>query len=193
MLREDIAVSLALGIDYAALRGPGTGSDPTGVKATSGIGAVAAGTNGAAPTWADIVNLEAEVGVDNGLMGSLAYLTSSKGMSKMKQIEAATNTAVFLWANGSIPGQGMVNGYPAHTSNQIPTNITKASSTATLTELYFGNWADIIIAQWGGLKLQVNPYILDKEGLIRIVGQIFVDVGIRHAESFALMPDLDPA
>ena len=76
--RRELATAVALGIDYAALHGSGTGDEPTGIANMAGIGAVVGGTNGAAPTWSNIVQLETEISADNADIGSLAYLTNAK-------------------------------------------------------------------------------------------------------------------
>ena len=60
-VRNDLATVMALAIDLAALNGTGASNQPTGVLKTSGIGDVAGGANGAAPTWANIVELETDV------------------------------------------------------------------------------------------------------------------------------------
>ena len=51
-------------------------------------------------------------------------------------------------------------------------------------------FSDLIFGSLGpGIELLVNPYSKDKEGVIRIVGFSFVDVGIRHPESFCGVVD----
>ena len=80
-------------------------------------------------------------------------------------------------------------GYAAMASNQIPSNLTKGTGSS-LSAIIFGNFSDLIVGSWGpGIELLVNPYSKDKEGVIRIVGFSFVDVGIRHPESFCRVVD----
>jgi hypothetical protein len=56
--------------------------------------------------------------------------------------------------------------------------------------LIFGNWSDLVIAQFGpGIDVMVNPYSRDTEGIVRLVASSFVDVGVRRAKSFAAMKD----
>ena len=74
-------------------------------------------------------------------------------------------------------------------STQIPSNLTKGAGSS-LSAIIFGNFSDLIIGSWApGIELLVNPYSKDKEGVIRIVGFSFVDVGIRHPESFCRVVD----
>jgi len=188
-MRRRLAIALALAEDSLAISGDGTGTNPTGILSTSGIGAVAIGTNGGAPTWAHIVKLEEEVSVDNALLGSLAYLTTPQAKSKLKQTEKATNTAQFLWDNAA-PGPifGSVNGYRAAASTQVPSNLTKGTGT-DLSAIIFGNFTDLILASWGGLDIVVDPYSGAGTGQLKITMTIFMDIGIAHPQSFAAVTD----
>jgi hypothetical protein len=47
----------------------------------------------------------------------------------------------------------------------------------------------LVIAQWGGLDVQVNPYSLDTTGLVRITAAAFGDNAVLRAGSFAAMLD----
>jgi len=91
--------------------------------------------------------------------------------------------------NGNEPGFGMLNGYRSGVTNQVSSTLTKGTSSGVASAIFFGNWADMIIAMWGGLDLMVDPYSLSTTGQIRVVGFQSVDVGIRRAESFAAMLD----
>lgn len=187
LVRMDIARTLALGIDYAGLHG-NSGSDanqPDGVAVTSGIGSVAGGTNGAAPDWADIVNLETQVAQDNADLGSLAYVTNSKVRGKLKQtFRNSTYGEIPVWGDGGQP----LNGYRALVTNQVSSTLTKGSSSVA-SAIFFGNWADLVIGMWGEMDMLVDPYSLSTSGAVRTVAFQDVDFGVRHAESFAAMLD----
>ncbi|MNS67941.1 hypothetical protein D3C72_1012050 [compost metagenome] len=51
--------------------------------------------------------------------------------------------------------------------------------------MFFGNFADMIIAMWGGLDLIADPYSLSLKGGLRIVVFQDVDFAVRRVESFA--------
>ena len=137
LIRNDLAIALALAMDAAAINGAGTAGQPTGILATSGIGSVSSGTAGGALTWANVVALETEVSQDNADIGSLGYLTNAKVRGAAKGIEKASGTAQFIWADSAaadLPGAGMVNGYRAVVSNQVPSTLTE-STTSNLSAL----------------------------------------------------------
>lgn len=185
-VRSDLATVLALGIDVAALHGTAANDQPRGIAATSGIGSVEGGTNGDAPTWADIVGLETAVAIDNADIGKLAYITNAKVRGKMKVTpKVASTDSVMLWDNNSSP----VNGYNAFVSNQVSSVLEKGSSGAICSAIFFGNWADLIIGMWGVLDILVDPYTGGTAGTVRVVALQDVDIAVRHAESFAAMLD----
>lgn len=183
-VRNDLIRQVALAIDYAALNGSGSGGQPTGVLQTSGIGSVALGTNGAAPTWAGVVALETAVAAANADIGTLGYLTNAKGRGALKNVAKLGNTtAVPIWDDNE------VNGYKALASNQVPSSLTKGSGS-NLSALLFGNWADLIIGMWGGLDLAVDPYSSSTTGTVRFIALQDVGVALRHLVSFAAITDM---
>ncbi|HML40357.1 MAG TPA: phage major capsid protein [Bellilinea sp.] len=185
LVRNDLAQVLSLALDLAGLHGPGTGNQPTGVTATSGIGSVVGGDNGAAPTWAHVVQLETEVSVDNADIGSLAYMTNPKVRGKLKGTTKSGTTPPFVWESGSNP----LNGYPAYVTNQVKSNTEKGTSGATLSAIIFGNWADLVYGLWGALDVLADPYSGATAGTVRIIEMQDADVTVRRAESFAAMLD----
>jgi HK97 family phage major capsid protein len=187
LVRNDIARTIALGIDYAGLHG-NSGTDanqPDGIAATSGIGSVVGGTNGAAPDWADVVGLETQVAQDNADTGALAYITNTKVRGKLKQtMRTATYGEIPIWSDGNTP----LNGYQAYVTNQVSSTLTKGSSSVA-SAIFFGNWADMVLGMWGEMDMLVDPYTFSSSGAVRIVAFQDVDFAVRHAESFAAMLD----
>lgn len=204
LVREDIATRMGLALDLAAINGLGASNQPKGilhadnhtpVYAGSTPGAVAgSSTNatGAALTWSDIVNLVGAIATNNALMGTLGALTNAKVQSQLMQTEKAAGTAQFIWPDmRSADGLGMLAGYRAGVSNQIPSNLAKGGSGNVLSAIIFGNWSDVMIGLWGGLEIIVDSTSapLAKQNLIGIVANQLCDVAIRRKESFAAIKD----
>lgn len=187
LVRDDLNQAVQLGLDRAGLHGSGSSNEPTGVAAMSGIGSVAGGTNGLAPTWANIVALETEVAIDNADVGRLAYITNTKVRGKLKTTEKATNTAKFIW-NDDAPSTP-VNGYPAYITNQVRSDLTKGTSNGVCSAAFFGNWGELIIAIWGGMDITAD--IPDnRTGTVRVAAIVDADVNGRHVESFSACLDV---
>lgn len=185
-VRGDLATTLALAIDLAALHGTAADNQPRGIAATSGIGSVAGGDNGLAPTWAHVVELETDVAVANADIGAMGYLTNAKVRGKLKTTPKVSSTdSVMIWGEGDTP----INGYRAGVSNQVSSALTKGSSSGVCSAIFFGNWADLFIGQWGALDLMVDPYTGSTSGTVRVVALQDVDIAVRHAASFSAMLD----
>ena len=186
-IRTDLASTLAIAIDLAAIHGSGSSNQPTGILATTGIGSVVGGTNGIAPTYAHIVGLETQVAQDNADVGSLAYLTNSKVRGKLLQTEKASDTAQFVWQDNN-----SMRGYNAAVSNQVSSTLTKGNQSLS-SAIIFGNWNDLIIGMWGGLDIAVDSSTGSSSGTVRVVALQDVDIAVRHAQSFAAMLDANAA
>jgi HK97 family phage major capsid protein/HK97 family phage prohead protease len=182
-VQRDLAAVLGLAIQQAAISGTGQNNQPSGLL-TLITPSVAGGADGAAPTWANIIELETDVAVANADVGSMGYLTNAKVRGKLKGTTKANNQNGFVFEQGDMP----LNGYRAGITNAVPSNLTKGNGT-DLSAIIFGNFADLLIGMWGGLDLTVDPYSGSTSGTVRVVALQDVDVAIRHAESFATMVD----
>ena len=189
-VRLDLATVLALGVDLASLHGTGSSNQPLGLAGQSGLNVVAIGTNGGAPTWAHIVDLETQVSVDNADVGTLGYLSNAKVRGKLKTTEKASTTGQFIMGETiDAQGFGQVNGYRMGISNQVRSDLVKGSSGAVCSGIFYGNWADLIIGQWSGIDMLIDPYTGATAGTVRAVAFMDVDVAVRHGESFSYIAD----
>jgi HK97 family phage major capsid protein/HK97 family phage prohead protease len=172
LVRNDLTASIALAIDLGALAGTGSSGQPTGVKNTSGINTP---TDFAAanPTFAEVVAMETAVAEDNALQGNLAYILPASMYGALKTTAKDAGSGQFV-----VAPDGSMNGYNAIVSNQV-----------TAGDLYFGNFADLLIGMYGGLDIVVDPYTASSSGTVRIVALQTVDVAVRHAVSFAFNND----
>lgn len=186
LVRDDLAQTLAIAIDEAAL-GAAKTNGPTGLRGTSGIGSVAIGTNGGAPTWASIVSLVKEVEVDNALTGSAAFVTNPKVKAKLAATPKQSSGVEGNFLLGA-PYDSLY-GFPFVVSNQIPSNLTKGGSTGVCSAMFFGVWSNLIVGQWGGIELITDPYSLSTTGATRIVALAELDVCVRLPEHFAAVLD----
>ena len=183
---RDLATSLGLGIQLAAIAGTGSGNQPSGLL-TRVTPAVIGGTNGLAPTWDHIIDLETNVANSNADIGSMGYLVNAKTRGKLKRTAkfASTNGDPIWDRNTGEP----LNGYRAATTNAVPSNLVKGSSGAVCSAILFGNFADLMIGMWGATDLIRDPYTASSSGGVRIVALQDVDVNVRNVESFATMVD----
>jgi HK97 family phage major capsid protein/HK97 family phage prohead protease len=166
MVRNDLARVLALKIDLAGLYGTGSNGEPLGLKLTTGIGTE--NFAAAAPTFAEVVALESDVATANALLGSPVYLMNAAMRGSLKTTSKDTGSGMFIMDGNE------VNGYRGVLSNQVASG-----------DLWFGNFADLIIGYFSGLDIMVDPYSNSTSGTVRVVAMQDVDIAVRHPESFS--------
>jgi len=166
MVRNDLARVIALEIDRVGLYGTGSSNQPLGLKDTTGVLTedFAADT----PTFTEVVALESDVSGANALLGSPVYLMNSAMRGGLKTKAKDAGSGLFVMEGD------LVNGYRGVLSNQVASG-----------DLWFGNFADLIIGYFSGLDLMVDPYTGSTSGTVRVVALQDVDVAVRHPESFS--------
>jgi HK97 family phage major capsid protein/HK97 family phage prohead protease len=205
LVRRDLTDGLNLAVDLGILNGSGSSGQPTGIMQTSGIGSVAMGTNGGAITLEKLVDLETEVMIDNGAVNrdAVAYVTNAKVMGALKKLRAGGSTTgdgPFLVnsvpnALGRGPAGTQINGYPIGVTNQVPSNLTKGTSSGVCSAVLMGDFSQAMVGFWGnGLEITVGEDQDDfSKALTSVRGIITYDVAVRHAESFAAILDVTTA
>jgi len=183
LVRDDLALILAEAVDSVAVVGGGA-NEPSGILATSGIGDVAMGATGGAPTWAKVLDLIAEL--ENADTTGKAFLTNPSVVKKCRQ----------TLKDAGIPGYLMdapddLAGYPLASTTLVPSDLTKSTGTG-LSALIFGNFTDLIIGFWSELDILVNPFesTAYSKGNVSVRAMMTLDLAVRHPESFAAIKDI---
>ena len=184
IFRGDMVAQIASAIDSVAINGGGS-NEPTGILQTSGIGSVPLGTNGAAPTWASVVNLIKEVAIDDAEQGSRAFITTPQAAAKLRSVAKVSGTDSKM----ILDDKSELFGYRVIATSLVPSNLTKGTGSS-LSAMIFGNFNDLVIGEWGGLDVLFDPYTGSSTGSMRVTAFMDIDVAVRHAESFAAIQDL---
>ena len=202
LVRRDISDGINVGIDLGILNGTGSSGQPTGIMQTSGIGSVAMGTNGGAITVEALVDLETAIMEDNaGVNGdNIAYVTNAKVIGALKKLRAggssATDGAFLVNTDLTAIGRGgtplNVNGYPLAMTNQVPSNLTKGSTSGECSAVVMGDFSQAILGFFGsGIEITVGEDSDDfAKNLTSVKGVVAFDVAVRHAQSFAAILDV---
>jgi HK97 family phage major capsid protein len=190
LVRADLAEDHAVAIDAAAIQGSGSGGNPLGITNTSGVGLVAAGTNGAQTTWANVTGLElavANANADTEPTG-MAYLTSPTIRNSWRNKDRSSGTSGwFIMSDGQT-----LNGYTVGVSNNVPQTLTKGTSVGVCHAIIFGLFRELLLGLWGGLEIINDPFRLKKQGMVELTSYELVDVTVRHPASFAVCLDALP-
>lgn len=171
LIMNDLVMAQALALDKAAAYGTGANGQPTGIVNTTGINAVNLTVAGK-PTYAELIKLVALCMGDNALMGKLSWLIQAAGW---EHFSTTPKQGTGVEGNFILGDNGRLAGYDYIASQQVAD-----------TDTIFGNFADVIIGEWGGLEINVDPYTKALSGAIRYITFKTADVAIRHPESFAL-------
>ena len=187
MIRDDLVMGAAVHIENQCFNGTGTAPQMTGIRYTANIGTVVAGSNGAAPAWSHMVDLESACANANAEPDMLAgYALNTKTRGKLKQTQLGTNLP-FIWQNSGQP----VNGYRAAVTNNLPSNLTKGTSTTVCSASIFGSdWSMATIGLFGAPDIVVDPYTKADTGQVKITLNQFADFGVRQPACFAKVEDL---
>lgn len=168
MLRNDILNAVAAKLESTILSDTsGTTGAPTGLfTASLDIEDITAGS-GATANWDLVVDMEAEV-ENNNTLGNVSYVMSPKAKAALKKSKAIEGKFV-LYDNE-------VNGYPALSTSAVKTD----------AKIICGAWNDLVIAQFGGIEVTVDPYTSAADGKVNLILNSYFDFAPRRKESFAI-------
>lgn len=198
LARADQDKVIQLALDLAALSGSG-GVQPTGLLATSGLALLSpSGTaqtsGGNALSWADILAFEATVAAANADSATSAWMFTPEVRSTLKATpKFASGYAVPIWNDGpkdplGIDTEGPA-GYRAAITNQLSKVGTKSGVTGSVLHTgVFGDWSQLVIADWGAREIVVDPYTQAGNAAVVVTQRALYDVMIRHIAAFVANP-----
>lgn len=172
-VRNQLLTAIALGIDLAGLEGSGAAGVPEGVKNTTGIGSVTFAA--ATPTRDELIDMWAEVADANADQGNLRWIFNSLMAGDLMKTKVDAGSGKFLLDGPDSPLLAL---------QQIRSN------QATTGDVYFGNWADLLMGMWGGLDLdRTTEGDVFLSGGLRLRGIQSVDFAVARVGSFVLGND----
>jgi HK97 family phage major capsid protein len=169
MVLNDLAISLAQGIDAGALNGTGADGQPTGILNTTGIGAVDMADG---LTFAKAVELETNVYALNAK--GLNYVVNATTAGLAKTTPKVDGQPIYIMENNQI------NGYDVEITNALGANT-----------MIFGDFSQVVTGLWGGLDIITERN--SKTGGYTISAFQSVDIGTRHAQSFSATTNIGQA
>jgi len=207
-VREQIIVSMALGLNLGLLSGSGSSAQPQGII-NAGIGTLTnQATNGArlridkAAAMQMFLDVLDEYG-DDGSYGLLIRPEGLGGMKRERVVQYSGQavgdgqplTADFILQSEKQLAEAL--GFPIATTTQLSKAITKGTSS-TCSHGVFGNWKQYNVGFWRGLEMMVSEHASDASGnsaflrdqiFIRAIQEIDGQVGRKTA--FVLTSDIE--
>ncbi len=160
----------------AAIAGAGT-KEPVGILNIAGVNVKTTAT----PNWASVVELESAIEAENATDKTLAYLMRPELKGKFKTTSKDSGSGIFV-----IEGKEL-NGYGYQSSTLVP---KLNDGTNDTYPLIFGDFSQLFIGQWGGIKLLVDPYTKARSGQVAVVVELFGDVQVANPKAFAINKSL---
>lgn len=165
VIQDDITQAIAVAIDAAALAGSGSSNQPTGILSTTGIGSVSFASAGA-PTFAEIVAIESAIAADNAMGANMAFVTTPALAGTLKTTTKDSGSGRFVSEENSIMGYSV-----------------NPTSSMTANTILLGDFSQLMIAQFGAIEVITERNA--QTGQLTLGLHAMVDIGVRHAESFA--------
>ena len=199
MFAADLSRRMQLGLDWGGLYGKGGEFQPTGIANTAGIEIIDAKNlnNTSLADASGRITADFPVYVKSLLMSkNVDDVALGWGFNSFMEgylMNLKTATGDYLYRDEM--NQGKFLGMNYAVTNQIPT------SKDGLTDIFFGNWADLMIGDQMGLEtyttldgswtdedgIQHNAF---EENLTGTRALMYDDIGVRHVESFAYVKNV---
>ena len=159
MLKRDIVAAISNKLE-ATILGSAAGSNTQPAGMFNGVVA-----DNAAVTYKDVVAMEAQLENAN-VRGNIKFIVSPSAKADLKTTMKGESKNFIMEGNE-------VNGYPVLCTSAVPAK-----------GIIYGNFADLVIGQWGGIDLTVDPYTQAASGKVRLVINAYFDAKPRRADAF---------
>lgn len=171
IVSSDLAQQVALAADVAGLTGTGASGQPQGIGQTNGVNFI---TVAASANYSNVLQHQVNVASWNVMPAAGGYVTSPEMAAIYMGRSRFSNTDTPLWV-GNI-WDGNMSGFRAMSTRQV----------ASANCIIFGDWSEMILAEWGVLEIEVNPYAGFTAGIVGVRAIYSMDIGIRRAFAFSI-------
>lgn len=167
-LRRDMKLGLATDLDAKAIAGTGAGGAPQGLLNTTGIGTF----TGASLAYSGLLEAQADVLTANALFNDIGFLCRPT-VAQLLANRQGFSTLVPMW-EGPLAA-GLLAKCPAYSTMNVP--------AATLIG---GDFSQLILAQWGGIEIGVDPYSNFQQAVTKFAAFMSVDVAVAWPQAFSV-------
>lgn len=183
----DIGRAVAAEIDRVAIGGSGNLGEPVGLLSNSNIPVVALNANGANPTADNLANMEETVGLAN--FTPTGFLLTPSLRRRLRKTPSLTSGTVPVWTDDADSNVGgSLLGYPARTSTNVPSTLTKGNSIGNCHAIIHGDFSQLIVTTWD-TEIVVDPIVGKKQGMITVSIYSSLDVTVLRPAGLVLCLD----
>ena len=181
IIADDLGRAIRNAVDAAAFNGGGASGVPQGIFGTTGVNDQAA-TNGTALTNATLLKMITDVASQDGLTGGECFVVSPAAYQKLTSLVQVSGVSALMVND-------MINGYKVYMSSHLTQNVTKGSVTNGTSQLMFGNFKNLMVCNWSGADLLIDPYTLGGSSEVKVIANKWMDLGARQPKAFATISD----
>ena len=169
IVRNDIYQAIATGLDAAIFNGSGASGQPQGINGATGVDDPTI-VSALAPTYEELVTVVQTIMESNALRGVPAWAISPAVWQHLMTTPVQTGgvEGAFILATGRIVG------FQQAWTTQLASG-----------DFCFGDFTNVLVGEWGGLELNVDPFTHSLKGKTRFVAFKTVDTAIRHPEALS--------
>lgn len=120
-------------------------------------------------TYRELCNAEADV-EDANVFGPCVYVMSNKAKAIVRSMDKGGKHTELVYEGGEVDGTPVYN-----------------TSNVDGTKAIYGDFNNLVIGQWGGIDLTVDPYTRAAAGQVRLVVNAFFDAKVVRPEAFTYM------
>ena len=183
MIEGDMASQLAIGLDKGIIEGTGASGQPLGIINDANVGTE---STSAGPTFEQLTGFIDELANNNSLKGKLGWAMHPSVFTTLMKLKSANETAGT--PSLDVTRHAVTERAPDSILSYPYATTTSFTASSGAGSLIFGNWDDVLVALWGGLRLSANMFgdsaFSKDQTHIRAIMR--ADTALRHAESFCV-------
>lgn len=167
IVMRSLLANVAHKLGTTMLKGNASNPTITGVATATGVQTQVIPTMSSA-TWA---NFTAMIGKIEGLEwdGEQEFVMSASDNALLKSIAKGN------YGSGFIVEDGYLDGRRVHVDGSLSAG-----------DIFLGDWSNVVVGQWGGIELMVDPYTLATAGSVRVIVSLVCDIGILRPNTFVM-------
>lgn len=183
IIEDDMASQLAIGLDKGVIEGSGASGQPLGIINDPNVLTEAIS---ATITWIELSGFPDALANANSLRGRLGWALHPAMFTQIMQIKSENLTAGT--ASLDVVRRSVDEGAPTSILGYPFATTTSFTATTDANSMVFGNWDDVLVAMWGGLRLRASDTSDDafSKDQTHIRGIMRADTALRHSESMCV-------
>lgn len=185
LIENDLTSALALKLDYGALYGAGS-LEPLGIRGVPGVDVTPIANNGAVPADYDFIS-DAMFRVQSANGEPTGMIYSPRTANTFRKLKRGTDDKSPLPMHPEIAALGR------YVTNQVPNDLTEGSANDVCSDLFIGDWSQVVIGVRPQLGARMVSYRIEDTLSMGLLAWLRADVTVMHPEHMAVVTGLKAA